>query len=204
MTSRAGDDAIKASASSAAAADEMSTGARLREIRLRRQLSLTELARQAGVSKGFVSQLERGLTRASVPTLLRICEVLQIEVGDLFTYPDETVIEGGGLADMGGHGLAEYLLTPAECTGFQVFRSVMEPGGGTGGPYTISATSVFALGVRGTSRIIVAGEPRVLSVGMSTWFNGHAAHQFDNVGPTVSELLFVLSPPFLGMPRRPS
>ena len=183
---------------------ESSTGARLREIRLGSGLSLTQVARDADVTKGFLSQLERGLTSASVPTLLRICDVLNIGVGELFAYPDDTVIEGGSRIDMGGEGVTEYLLSAADSTAFQVFRSVIEPGGGTGGPYQLSATSIFALGLRGTTRVIVAGETRVLSVGMSTSFSGHDLHQFDNVGTTVSEILWVLAPPLLRVTRDPS
>jgi transcriptional regulator with XRE-family HTH domain len=85
---------------------EGSAGAHLRAIRLGRGLSLTEVATQADVTKGFLSQLERGLTSASVPTLLRICETLQVGVGDLFSYPDEKVLSGGTRIDMGGEGVA--------------------------------------------------------------------------------------------------
>ncbi|MGW2466917.1 helix-turn-helix domain-containing protein [Streptomyces bauhiniae] len=172
-----------------------STGARLREIRLGRGLSLTEVAHQADVTKGFLSQLERGLSRVSVPTLLRVCDVLRIGVGELFAYPDEPIVTGGSPIDMGGEGVSEYLLTPAGSTAFQVFRSVVEPGGGTGGPYRLDTTTIFALGLSGSTRLIVGGETRMLSAGASTSFSGRTLHQFDNPGTTVSEVLWVLSPP---------
>ncbi|MFF9094751.1 helix-turn-helix domain-containing protein [Streptomyces sp. NPDC014776] len=183
---------------------EASTGAQLREIRLSRGLSLTEVAHQADVTKGFLSQLERGLTNVSVATLLRVCDVLKIGVGELFAYPDEQVVEGGSRIDMGGEGVTEYLLTPASTTAFQVFRSVIEPGGGTGGPYRLDTTTIFALGLCGETRLIVGGETRLLSAGVSTSFSGRTLHQFDNPGTTVSEVLWVLSPPLLRVAREPS
>jgi uncharacterized cupin superfamily protein len=85
-----------------------------------------------------------------------------------------------------------------------VFRSVIEPGGGTGGPYQLDTTTIFALGLRGTTRVTVAGDNRVLSPGMSTSFSGHDLHQFDNPGASVSEVLWVLSPPLQRVSRRPS
>lgn len=176
---------------------EASAGAQLRHIRLGRGLSLTEVAHQAEVTKGFLSQLERGLTSVSVPTLLRICDVLQVGVGELFSYPDEQVVEVGSRIDMGGEGVTEYLLTPADTTAFQVFRSVIEPGGGTGGLYRLKSTTIFAMGLRGSTRLIVGGETRMLSAGVSTSFAGQTLHQFDNPGTTTSELLWVLSPPLL-------
>ncbi|MFF8474261.1 helix-turn-helix domain-containing protein [Streptomyces sp. NPDC015414] len=183
---------------------EASTGGQLREIRLSRGLSLTEVAHRADVTKGFLSQLERGLTNVSVATLLRVCDVLQIGVGELFAYPDEQVVEGGSRIDMGGEGITEYLLTPADTTAFQVFRSVIGPGGGTGGPYRLDTATIFALGLSGSTRLIVGGETRVLSAGVSTSFSGRTLHQFDNPGTTVSEVLWVLSPPLLRVAREPS
>ena len=97
--------------------------------------------RAAAEDKVFLSQLERGLTSVSVPTLLRVCEVLRIGVGELFAYPDEQVVDGGSRIDMGGEGVAEYLLTPVGTTAFQVFRSVIEPGGSTGGPYRLDTAT---------------------------------------------------------------
>ncbi|GGU83581.1 transcriptional regulator [Streptomyces litmocidini] len=176
-------------------AHEASTGAQLRAIRLSRGLSLTEVAHRAEVTKGFLSQLERGLTNVSVPTLLRVCDVLRIGVGELFTHPDEQVVESGSRIDMGGEGVTEYLLTPADTTAFQVFRSVIEPGGGTGGPYRLDTATIFATGLSGSTRLIVGGETRMLSAGVSTSFSGRTLHQFDNPGTTVSEVLWVLSPP---------
>ncbi|MFJ8653073.1 helix-turn-helix domain-containing protein [Streptomyces rochei] len=196
--SRRADGAAKGSAAS-----EASTGAQLRKIRLSRGLSLTEVAHQAEVTKGFLSQLERGLTSVSVPTLLRVCDVLQIGVGELFAYPHEQVMEGGSLIDMGGEGVAEYLLTPADTTAFQVFRSVIEPGGGTGGSYRLD-TTIFAMGLSGSTRLIVGGETRMLSAGVSTSFSGQTLHQFDNPGTSVSEVLWVLSPPLLRVARGPA
>ncbi|MYV40871.1 helix-turn-helix domain-containing protein [Streptomyces sp. SID1328] len=196
------DDGGKAGkAAKGSTALEAPAGAQLRKIRLSRGLSLTEAALRAGVTKGFLSQLERGLTNVSVPTLLRVCDVLQIGVGELFAYPDEQVVEGGSRIDMGGEGVAEYLLTPADTTAFQVFRSVIEPGGGTGGPYRLDTATIFAMGLSGSTRLVVGGETRMLSPGVSTSFSGRTLHQFDNPGTTVSEVLWVLSPPLLRVPR---
>ncbi|MEU0402903.1 XRE family transcriptional regulator [Streptomyces sp. NPDC006197] len=183
---------------------EASTGAQLRAIRISRGLSLTEVAHRADVTKGFLSQLERGLTNVSVPTLLRVCDVLRIGVGELFTHPEEQVVESGSRIDMGGEGVTEYLLTPADTTAFQVFRSVIEPGGGTGGPYRLDTATIFAMGLSGSTRLIVGGETRMLSAGASTSFSGRTLHQFDNPGTTVSEVLWVLSPPLPRVTQGPA
>ncbi|MFC9461440.1 helix-turn-helix domain-containing protein [Streptomyces sp. NPDC056983] len=59
-------------------------GPRLREMRQDRGLTLAAVAESAGVTKGFLSLAERGKTQVSVPNLLRICEVLDVQPGSLF------------------------------------------------------------------------------------------------------------------------
>ncbi|MEU2073386.1 helix-turn-helix transcriptional regulator [Streptomyces sp. NPDC013489] len=158
-----GDGGTADGAERGAAALETSTGARLRKIRLDRGLSLTEVAHLAEVTKGFLSQLERGLTNVSVPALLRFCEVLRIGVGELFAYPDEQVADGGSRIGMDGEGVAEYLLTPAGTTAFPGLPFRDRAGRGSGGPYRLDSATIFAMGLSGSTRLIVGGETRMLS-----------------------------------------
>jgi transcriptional regulator with XRE-family HTH domain len=59
-------------------------GERLRAIRMLRRQTLKRIAERAGVSESFVSQLERGRSSASVATLQRLADALEIEISDLF------------------------------------------------------------------------------------------------------------------------
>jgi transcriptional regulator with XRE-family HTH domain len=62
---------------------ESAMGARIREFRQARKLTLRELATRAATSPGFLSQLERGQVNASVGTLRRLCEELGVTLPDL-------------------------------------------------------------------------------------------------------------------------
>ena len=64
-------------------AGELRIGPRLRARRLERGLTISEVAGEAGLTAGFISQLERDLTSASLSSLYRICAVLGIRVGNL-------------------------------------------------------------------------------------------------------------------------
>jgi transcriptional regulator with XRE-family HTH domain len=55
----------------------------LREERLKRRLSMTELAAQAGLSRSMISFIEREIRNPSLETLLRIAYALGIDLGDL-------------------------------------------------------------------------------------------------------------------------
>jgi transcriptional regulator with XRE-family HTH domain/KaiC/GvpD/RAD55 family RecA-like ATPase len=59
-------------------------GLRLREFRIKRGLSQTELAKLTGVTPSSISQIESNLIYPSLPGLLKIAEVLGVEVGSFF------------------------------------------------------------------------------------------------------------------------
>ena len=54
----------------------MEIGAKLRELRLKKNLTQEELADRCELSKGFISQVERDLTSPSIATLIDILESL--------------------------------------------------------------------------------------------------------------------------------
>ncbi len=59
-------------------------GARLKELRTRRSISQTELARRVGVTPSNISQVENDLIYPSLPALIKIAEILSVEVSAFF------------------------------------------------------------------------------------------------------------------------
>jgi transcriptional regulator with XRE-family HTH domain len=80
-------------------------GARLRERRLERGITLRQFARDIDVSASFISQLETGKAQPSVATFYSICAALDISIDELFNYdqPSEPVVDDltDGLTDAG-------------------------------------------------------------------------------------------------------
>ena len=58
------------------------------EIRIRKGLNQTELAARAGITGGFMSQIERGLYRPSPRVAHRIAEVLEVGFDEIFSLAD--------------------------------------------------------------------------------------------------------------------
>jgi transcriptional regulator with XRE-family HTH domain len=65
-------------------------GARLRERRLERGITLRQFARDIDVSASFISQLETGKAQPSVATFYSICAALDISIDELFNYDEPT------------------------------------------------------------------------------------------------------------------
>ncbi len=65
-------------------------GARLRERRMARGISLRQFARDIDVSASFISQLETGKAQPSVATFFSICAALDISIDELFTDEEST------------------------------------------------------------------------------------------------------------------
>ena len=170
-------------------------GPQLRRRRLALGLSVTSVAEQANVSKGFLSLAERGKTRVSVPVLLRICDVLGVTIGSLFNYPESPIVHGGIPMYMGGENLQEYLLTPQDEKWVQVMRTSMQAGGGSGGAYTLDTETIFVVVLDGQLTLEVGDEVRTLSAGDSTTFSGRTPHNWFNPLSTESNVMWVISPP---------
>ena len=59
-------------------------GARVRDLRLERQMSQEALADAAGIGRSYMSGIERGVRNFSVLHLIRIAKTLHVDIADLF------------------------------------------------------------------------------------------------------------------------
>ncbi|MGB3210099.1 MAG: helix-turn-helix domain-containing protein [Desulforhopalus sp.] len=63
----------------------MNIGTLIRKFRKERKLTLKVVAEKASISEGFLSQVENDVNSPSVDTLVRICNAIGIDAGDLIT-----------------------------------------------------------------------------------------------------------------------
>ncbi|GAA4109717.1 helix-turn-helix transcriptional regulator [Nocardioides fonticola] len=89
-----------------------SLGEYLREQRTSAQLSLRQLAEQAGVSNPYLSQIERGLRKPSAEVLQQLAKALRISAEQLYlragiVSPDDGVGGSVELAILGDTALTE-------------------------------------------------------------------------------------------------
>src|SRR5271165_5959312 len=173
-------------------------GAQLKAARLAARKSMAEVAEQAGLTKGFVSKLERDLANVSVASLIRLCDALGVSVGSLFQAPKGQVVRHGARPpiNFGGSQVKEYLLTPSGEKRVQAILSDIEPGGGSGNePHSLPADVEFVLILAGQLHVTVAGEQITLEQGDAFTFPANIEHTF-HVPPRAgrAQVLWIISP----------
>lgn len=70
-----------------------SIGEKLRRLRLRKSMGLSELSKHTGLSPSLLSKLERGLMHPTLPTLLRIALVFSVGLEYFFNTEPKPILE---------------------------------------------------------------------------------------------------------------
>ena len=178
--------------------DGVRLGARLRAARKAHGYTLDQLASAAGLTKGFLSRIERDETSLSVASLITLCEVMSINPGSLFDAPDVAVVrrDQAPAINLGGTGVSELLMTPRAQANVQLIRTIAEPGA-TGGDdlYTINCDVEVAYVLKGTVDIVFAGRRERLTAGDALTMHGGEPHTWENPSRSrPAEIVWVLSP----------
>ncbi len=111
----------------------------LRTWRVRRGVSVSALAREAGVSKSTISELERGLGNPSLDTLWSLAKALHVSLGALF-------MAQGGRSDMELRRLVEAPVIARE--GDEFVAQLMAGWPTNGGEVELSVVTLGAGAVR--------------------------------------------------------
>ena len=178
--------------------EDVRLGQQLKAARLARRMTLAEMAESAGITKGFLSKIERDQASASVASLMRLCDTLEISVGDLFSASTGDVARRGAYQpiNFGGAGMVEYLLTPRGERRLQAVLSDIEPGGGSGDePYSLPVDVEFVFVVSGRLAVSIRDEEVVLEPGDALTFAPHVPHTFRSaVDDAITQVLWVFAP----------
>jgi transcriptional regulator with XRE-family HTH domain len=178
--------------------NEVRIGSKLHAARKANGYTLDQLATASGLTKGFLSRIERDETSPSVASLITLCEVMSIEVGSLFTAPDVALVRRNEAPaiNLGGSGVSEQLMTPRRQSNLQLVHSSIEPGG-TGGAdlYTLNCEVEVLYVLKGTVELVLSDRRQRLGVGDALTFAGREPHTWVNPSHTRrAEVVWVLVP----------
>jgi transcriptional regulator with XRE-family HTH domain len=173
-------------------------GARVRQLRHDRGLTLKGLGHRAGLSHPFLSQLERGLARPSVGSVERIAGALDVPVSALWTEwrPDAAHVVR---ADEGAVRPHPDERAPGGVRELPVAGRTMRvrewSGGGREWPEEAEATvgEVLLYVVRGAIEVDLDGTVHALEAGDTLTFDGALRHRLRRSGPASTRALYVKS-----------
>jgi DNA-binding transcriptional MerR regulator/quercetin dioxygenase-like cupin family protein len=172
-------------------------GQRFRRIRLRRKLSLAQVAQATGVSVGFLSALERGQMRCSIATLRRIARFYKTNIMSMFETNGDSqrlvkpsqrkILETSPGVRMELLAWGNTAMEP------HLFR--IKPGGGSGESYSHEGEEFLHV-LRGEFEISLdKGEKYQLKSGDSLYFESTTPHRWRNPGRSETWVLWVNTPP---------
>lgn len=172
-------------------------GARLRRLRKRNDLGITEAAKRAKISAGFLSAVELSRANPSVATLQRLAAAYNTTVLEFYDLPSQP----GGIVGADkrqvlrtASGVSMELLS----TGTKMLQSMLfrvPPGTGSDGAYS-HAGEEFIYMLQGSLEIWLDElECRVLHAGDSFWFPSTRGHRWFNPSYEETTLLWVNTPP---------
>lgn len=174
-------------------------GERLRELRLRRGMTLRELAEAADVSPGMLSQLENGITDPSLNTLRRLASVFQSEVAALFREPDAPLVHISRPGDRtrltAPSGQITYeRITPGRGD-LEVLRAELAPGDVSApGPRSHESTECVVV-LSGTVVVEIGKDRYVLIADEALTFDSGLAHRYCNESDAPAVMLLSITPP---------
>jgi transcriptional regulator with XRE-family HTH domain len=176
-------------------------GGRLREARQGRDMTQDDVAREAGLTKSFVSAVERGETSPSIGSLYRLCEVLGVTIAALFETapaPESNVVRRADVrgVSVGGEGVENHVLSPRAERRAQVIETRVAPGGSPGPePWSHSGDLVIATVLEGRLEFRFEDHTTVLEAGDTISYSPADPHSWGN--PSDDDPAVAL---FFGMP----
>lgn len=172
-------------------------GQRFRRLRVRRGLSLAQVAKATGVSVGFLSALERGQMRSSIATLRCIARFYRTNILSLF----ETAGENPRLVRPSQRKILETTpdvrmeLLAWGNTAMEPHLFRIKPGGGSGESYSHEGEEFLHV-LRGDFEIwLKSGEHYHLKPGDSLYFESTTPHRWKNPGRKETWVLWINTPP---------
>lgn len=172
-------------------------GSKIRAARHAQRLTIEQVAESTGLTKGFLSRVERDLTSPSVASLVTLCQVLSVSVGELFEQPETHVVRltDAPRVSLGGEGIVERLVTSRSEKRLQVIRAVVEPRGkGENELYSVDCEVEVLHVVAGRFILIFANERFELDAGDSVTFPGREPHSWINPTDEETVVLWTLVP----------
>ncbi|MCY0389352.1 helix-turn-helix domain-containing protein [Robbsia sp. Bb-Pol-6] len=178
-------------------------GAKLRRYREERNLTLKELAENARVSIGILSQIERGLSSPSLKTVEKVRNALGLRIGDLFSDEKTPADDQSSLGaivcrqeerpqlHIPNNNISKALLHRNVSRVFEMMIITLPPGSSTRNSCYPSEKGGMIL--KGEIEMTIGEETCTLHEGDSFLFDGNRTHNIANQTSMTAEVMWVVA-----------
>ncbi|WP_110183033.1 helix-turn-helix domain-containing protein [Nocardioides solisilvae] len=167
-------------------------GPRLRQLRLEREATLTDLAEETGISVSTLSRLESGQRKPTLELLLPLARAHRVALDELVDAPEagDPRIRPRPVVR---HGRTFLQLTRRP-GGLQSFKIVLPPEPGVRPTLQTHEGYEWLYVLSGRVRLLLGTRDLVLEPGEVVEFDTRTPHWVGNPGPTAAEALAVFGP----------
>ena len=177
---------------------EEQIGEKIRNLRNQNGLTQEELADRTELTKGFISQLERGLTAPSVSTLLDIVECLGTNLSDFFHEENDLQIvyhkEDYFEKEDENHNSINWLIATAQSRSLEPILVQIQPGQSMPEDKPHEGEE-FGYVLEGAVYLNYGEEIYTVKKGDSFLFPANKKHKISSACEKVSSILWISSPP---------
>lgn len=178
-------------------------GGRLRELRKARSMTLQALAEKAGLSVGFLSQLERNQASPSVRALNALAQALDVSIHWFFPDPEEEqdldadiiVRSGRRRAIRFDTGIKDELLCPNLTGQLEMLICTLQPGASSDEELYSHKGEEAGYVASGRLELTVEEKTYDLEKGDSFHFDSNRPHRYRNPGSEITTVIWAMTPP---------
>ncbi len=164
----------------------------LRAVRRQRGLTLERLAEQTGLTKSYLSKIERRQSTPSIAVALKVARALNVDVGRLFSdEAAEEKITVDRAEDRGGADGPRYRALASALLGKSMSPFVVRPTDNLDDPRPEHAGQEFVFVHAGTVELDYGDQTITLGIGDSAYFDASVGHKFRAVGAERAEVVVV-------------
>lgn len=176
----------------------MQLGRKIRDLRLRRGLTVQQLAEATGLSKGFVSQVENGRTSPSLATLQDLARSLETSVAYLVVEEDQVpyVVRRAQRPHMSVNGNSSRVevMSAQPRRNLELLHAELPPGAAMSDKRQFHHGEEVVLCEEGRVRLACGDHVVILEAGDSCHFDGRVPHALENAGDVTARMLIALTP----------
>ncbi|MCF0107097.1 MAG: helix-turn-helix transcriptional regulator [Holdemanella sp.] len=175
----------------------MKIGNRIKELRLKNNLTLEELASRSELTKGFLSQLERDLTSPNISTLEDILEALGTNLSEFFqSEPEEKIVFKASdfFENEQESYKVEWIVPNAQ-------KNKMEPilltlySGMDSKELSGHTGDEFGYVLRGSIELVIGNKKYKVKAKETFYLSGPESHYIHNSGNSDAKVLWITTPP---------